>query len=141
MSIVFSGSPRTIFEAFGDRKNTGLIETLTALYGKKNVSVIKLNIHDQSSMKRNSARLVCSVCGLPILATAKNRHCSLCGGAFRRRTLDKPAVIKVRLKEYAERTYPILAGLKKLGFKIFPVNGEPAPYKIHKVIAKKIGLD
>src|SRR3990172_6787858 len=36
-NIVFSGSPRTMFEAFGDDKNEGLVAVLEKLYGKENV--------------------------------------------------------------------------------------------------------
>lgn len=140
LNIAFSGSPRTIFEAYGDKKNKGLIEVLTKLYGKKNITIVRLNIHEGSSLRRNSARLVCSVCGLPILATVKNNHCSLCGGAFRKRTLDNPAVIKVRLEEYQNRTFPIVSRLRKLKYRIIEMDGEPAPYLVHKAIAKKLGF-
>ena len=35
--MVFSGSPRTLFEAFGDNENIGLVDVLEKLYGKENV--------------------------------------------------------------------------------------------------------
>ena len=50
------------------------------------------------------------------------KSCPLCGASLRRRTLDKPEVIKVRLAEYQNRTAPILAGLKKRGYKIKEVH-------------------
>ncbi len=138
-SIVYSGSPRTIFEAFGT-KNNGLIHFLEKLYGRKNIAVIKLNIREKTTISRNSQRLVCAICGLPILANAKNKHCSFCAGPMRKRTLDDPKVIEVRLKEYRERTYPILQELKKNGFKIKEINGEPLPYKVFAQILKKLSI-
>ena len=123
-SIVFSGSPRTLPEAFG-KKDNGLAKVLERLYGKGNVAVIQLQVSEKASLNRNSHRLVCSVCGLPLLGNAKIKICTFCAGKMRTRSLDKPEVIKVRLKEYHNRTYPIIAGMKKRNFKVFPINGEP----------------
>ncbi len=138
--VVFSGSPRTVFEAFGDKKNKGLFQELIGLYRKSNLQIIKLKVHDETSVKRNVSRLVCSNCGLPILAHAKIRRCAFCDGYTRKRVLDKPEIMKVRLKEYRERTYPIIAQAKKIGIKIFEVNGEPLPYKVLNSIEKKLKL-
>ncbi len=137
--VVFSGSPRTLYEAFGT-KNNGLIQTLISLYGRENIFVLKLSIREKFSIERNSHRVVCSICGLPLLAKAKIKNCAFCGGTMRRRSLDKPEVIKVRLKEYQERTYPIIQGIKKLGIKLFEINGEPLPFLIHQEIVKKLKL-
>lgn len=138
-SIVFSGSPRTLYEAFG-LKNDGLLYVLKKLYGKKNIVVLNLLVGGKSSIKRNSHRVVCSVCGLPLLAKTKIKTCAFCAGKMRTRSLDAPAVIKVRLKEYRNRTYPIIEKMKKQGFKITRVNGEPAPYKVHGEIIKVLKL-
>jgi len=140
--IVFSGSPRTMFEAFGDKKNQGLLYFLIKLYGKKNVSVIKLNIRGKTTFNRNSIRKVCSICGLPRLEklAGKSNACVFCAGPMRVRSLDTKEVIKVRLKEYRERTYSILKGARKLGIRIYEINGEPLPYKVHAEIIKKLRL-
>ncbi|MBI5732829.1 nucleoside monophosphate kinase [Candidatus Jorgensenbacteria bacterium] len=127
-SVVFSGSPRTMYEVFGDRRESGLIKTLADLYGKNNITVVWLKIKPTTTVWRNSHRVICSVCGLPMLRKAKHPYCAFCGGSMRKRTLDAPNVIKVRLQEYRERTYPIIARLKKLGYRIKPINGEPSPY-------------
>lgn len=138
--IVFSGSPRTIFEAFGDGANQGLMRALENLYGKKNIIVIKISVPDSESMKRNSRRLICSVCGLPILAKSKIKICAFCGGKTRKRTLDDPSIIKVRLKEYAERTFPIIDGLKKDKYQIIDINGMQEPYNVLGEILKKTNI-
>ncbi len=138
--IVYSGSPRTLYEALGDKAGKGLFATLIKLYGIKNITVLRLSISSQTSLIRNSNRLVCSVCGLPILAVSKLKNCSFCSGPARRRTLDKTEVIKVRLNEYKERTLPIVKEAGKLGVRVVEINGDPAPYKVHATIIKKLGL-
>ncbi|MEK7542900.1 MAG: nucleoside monophosphate kinase [Patescibacteria group bacterium] len=139
-SIVLSGSLRTIYEAFGDKQKEGLATLLARKYGKKNVIVIRLNVADKSSLQRNTGRLICSVCGLQALEAAKAKQCSLCSGPLRKRTLDKPEVIKVRLKEYRERSYPVIKEMKKRGFKIYEINGEPLPYKVFESVKKNLRL-
>jgi adenylate kinase len=139
-SIVYSGSPRTMFEAFGNKKQGGLIEVLRKIYGKNNVKVIQLLVSGKASLDRNSHRLVCSVCGLPLLGNAKIKMCTFCAGKMRTRSLDKPEVIKVRLKEYHDRTYPIIAEMKKKKLKVFPVNGEPLPFKVFESVKKALKL-
>jgi len=130
--IVFTGSPRTIFEAFGDKIHKGLMKTLASLYGQKNIFIFELKISRETSIKRNSHREICSVCGQPslFLYTGKTPCCVVCAGPFKKRVDDNPKVFETRLEEYKERTFPILAGLKKEGYKVFQINGEPAPYKV-----------
>ncbi|MDP3999365.1 MAG: nucleoside monophosphate kinase [bacterium] len=137
--LVFSGSPRTLFEAFGDSKNQGLIAFLKKAYGRKNMHFFVLRVSEKTSIWRNSHRLVCSTCGAPVLYH-KNRtqHCPFCASPLRQRSLDKPDIIRKRLREYEERTAPILSKLKNQGFKINYLNGEPAPYKVFKNVLKKL---
>ncbi len=138
--IVFSGSPRTIYEVEGDRTHWGLLKTLIDVFGKKNITIMYLAIKPGTTAKRNTARKVCSVCGLPVLASSKNTQCALCGGPTKTRTLDNADVIKVRLKEYENRTKPILALLKKKGFTITTIHGEQAPYLVHRDILRTLKL-
>ncbi|MBI4119521.1 MAG: nucleoside monophosphate kinase [Parcubacteria group bacterium] len=139
MSIVFSGSPRTYYEAFDDR-GPGLVEILSKLYGKKNVHTFIVKIPENVSIARNSSRLVCSVCRIPIIFPEKYHSaiCHICGGKLRRRALDKPEVIKVRLKEYRERTEPIFRELRKRHYQITEIDGRPAPAKIFEAMLRKL---
>jgi len=139
-NLVFSGSPRTLFEAFGDKKTKGLSDTLIKSFGKNNVSVVLLEVRDATSIKRNSHRVVCSQCGLPKLESVKIPHCPLCAGPMRTRSLDNPEIIKVRLKEYRDRTYPIVAQMKKKGFSISKIDGEPLPYKVSDKVVNALKL-
>lgn len=139
--IVFSASPRTVFEAFGDKGNPGLIQTFEKLYGKKNVTPIFLKIDPHASILRNKNRRVCSVCSTAILYNDETHHhttCPLCGGKLRKRAVDNPKVFETRIREYEERTKPILAGLKKRGYKILEVDGRPLPNKVFESILKNL---
>lgn len=146
-SIVFSGSPRTVFEAFGDKKNKGLVALLSELYGPKNVFVVYLEIEAASSLKRNSNRLICSFCGLPALSqgqtrrsAAARRQCVFCAAPMKKRVLDDPAIIKVRWQEYKNRTYPILDLMKSKKIKVSKINGEQPPFKVSQKISSLLKL-
>jgi len=146
-SVVFSGSPRTMPEAFESvgkvrgRRYRGLIALLTALYGKRNVGIIQLKVRPASSLKRNSARRVCAECDLPILGDVRHPRCGFCGSAkFRTRKDDDPKKILVRLAVYKQQTFPILAELRKRGVLVHAVNGEVMPYLVSRTINKKLGF-
>jgi len=130
--IIFSGSPRTIFET------ERVLPLLKKFFGSKNIYVFALRIPEAVSVRRNSARLICSSCGSPLLTEyfpAKTpKYCPRCGAKLYRRTVDNPATIKVRLKEYRERTEPVLGFMKKKGVKVYVIDGRPAPYKIFEKI-------
>lgn len=144
--IVFSGSPRTFYEAFGYNQNekpkkaqSGLFAILEKYYGRKNVFVFALDIPLKESIKRISARLSCFVCGSPFMVQKyKLESCPFCGGKIIRRKDDNIKSIMERLNEYNNRTKPIFNELKKKKYKIFKIDGTPAPYKIHKTIIDKV---
>lgn len=123
--IVFSGSPRTMFEA------ERIIPLLENLYGKENIHVVQIIIKPETSIFRNSHRRICNKCGQSIVYTEENArltNCVECGGELiERGSLDTPDVIKVRIKEYEERTAPIYNLLKTKGIQIHQIDGEPAP--------------
>jgi adenylate kinase len=130
-SVIFSGSPRTEFEAFGDGKNKGLIEVLEKEYGRKNMFVFNMDVSESESIKRNKKRMSCLVCGTPIMSGEKKaKLCPFCGGKLEARKDDSEEVIKLRLREYQNRTAPVLAGLKKSGYRVVKIDGRPLPYKI-----------
>lgn len=138
-SVVFSGSPRTMFEAFGNDKSGGLMKELEKLYGKKNIYIFKINVSEKETIKRNAHRLICSVCGTPILYILKYRNikmsiCPFCGGSLKHRFDDTKNVIIKRLKEYSEKTLPVIEELKKRKYKVIEINGGLMPHKIHQRI-------
>ncbi len=136
-SVVFSGSPRSTFEAFGDKKYKGLMKILEEFYGKKNIRIFILNISERESIRRNSKRIICSICRTPLLSqTSKN--CPFCAGPLKSRFDDKKEIIVERLKEYQQRTFPIIKELKRKKYKIININGYQFPYKIHQKIIANI---
>ncbi len=138
MGIVFSGSTRTLFEAFGKGKNKGIIGTLMKNYGKKGILVFELDIPPGITIKRNSKRKICSICWKPHLLGPSLKNCPFCGGKLIKRIQDKPLIIKNRLKEYEERTKPVIKRLRKEGFRVTRINGRPKPSVVFKNIEKYI---
>lgn len=141
LGIVFSGSPRTKFEAFGNDKNKGLIHYLEDLYGKENIIIFFIDIPPETSTERNSNRLICFVCGMPVLTkSCPNKKepikCPFCGGKLRKRILDNPKTMQVRLEEFKNRTRPVIDNLKKSGYKINNINGIPQPNIVFESIKK-----
>ena len=133
--IIFSGSPRTLYEA------KRLIPYLEKLYKKEKICVIRILIKPQTSIFRNSHRKVCEKCGYILVYSKKNknlRKCPICNGKLIRRTLDDPKIIKIRIKEYKKRTEPIYKYLTKRGIKIIDINGEPSVEKVTKNIIKNL---
>ncbi|BCX16152.1 MAG: adenylate kinase [Candidatus Parcubacteria bacterium] len=142
LGIVFSGSPRTYFEAFGDEKSEGLISFLEKRYKRKNLFFFFIKTSEGESIKRNSQRTICSVCQTQLLRSeiigTKLKRCPFCGGKLVRRKDDNPKVIKTRFQEFQERTQPVLEELKKKGYKIHLINGNLLPYKVFQLIVEKI---
>ena len=138
--VVLSGSPRTLYEAFGDDKTEGLLEFLEKKFGKKNMIIIELVLPEKHSVVRNSTRLLCSLCRLSVLGVSyKNaKVCPFCGSKLFKRTLDKADVIQQRLEQYRMRTQPIFKEMKKRGIKIIKVNAAPMPAKVFESISRLV---
>lgn len=143
LNIVYSGSPRTMFEAFGDSNHEGLMDLLEKLVGKKNINIIFLKIAPESSVHRNINRKVCAICGFAIIYNDETKNltkCPLHGDDLKIRTVDDPNKMKIRLKEFEERTLPILEGLKERGYNIIAIDGEPLPYDVNAQILQHLNL-
>ena len=110
-SLIMSGSPRTIEEAF-ELKGGGVADTLIKNYGLKNILIIFLDIPVAESVKRNSKR--------------------------GRIGLDEPNIIKIRCREYKKRTLPVISEMKKKGIKIVKINGTPSRGVVTRVVLKEI---
>jgi adenylate kinase len=109
--LVFSGSPRTMKEAFGGKKDKGVIGLLEEKYGAENIIVFLLEVPVAESVKRNSKR------GRP--------------------GLDEPAVIRVRCREYKKLTLPIIKKIKEKKIKFVRIDGKPSAKAVSKEIMKK----
>lgn len=133
--IIFSGSPRTVYEG------KTLPPFLKGLYGAKNIKVIFLELSAKESIWRNSHRRTCELMRHPILFTKETKKLTKCpfdGSKLLFRKDDKPAVIKVRLKEYKEKTFPIIELFRKQGLKVKRVNGEQPVVDVFNDILKSL---
>ena len=71
--------------------------------------------------------------------TEKLKRCPLDGSKLlKRKGLDDPEVIKVRLKEYQERTFPLIEYFEKEGLEVQKINGSPPPADVFKNILCQI---
>ena len=133
--IVFSGSPRTIPEAEGE------IPLLEELYGKENIKVFNLNLSEEESIKRNSKRRICKDNRHPIPNFKEFEGITKCpkdGSGIITRVLDKPETIKIRYKEYLNRTFLIIDFLKERSYKIIKIKGEQKIDKVFDDISKNL---
>ncbi|MCX8016031.1 MAG: nucleoside monophosphate kinase [Patescibacteria group bacterium] len=125
ISLIFTGSPRTLYEAENE------IPFWESIYNKENIFVIVINLTDESSIFRNSHRRICEKCGYPVIYSFETemwQFCPMCGGKIvDRGILDNPETIKVRLVEYRERTKPVIDYFINRGYSIIEIDGEPLP--------------
>ena len=135
-NLVIAGSPRTLYEG------KKLMPFLERLYGKKNIRVILINVSAKESIFRNSHRRICELMRHPILynkETAYLKNCPLDGSRLvRREGLDDPETIKVRLKEYKERTMPLISYFKSRGLNIKTINGKGSVAEVFKRVLKAL---
>lgn len=124
-SIVFAGSPRTLPES------KEIIPVMAELYRKENIKIVLLELKAEDSIWRNSNRRICELARHPILFNKETEGLTMCpldgSKLIKREKLDDPEVIKVRLKQYKDRTLPIVDYLEEQGYKIVKIDALPAP--------------
>lgn len=135
-NLIFSGSPRTLYEA------ENIIPFLEKLYGKENIKTVLIEISPEQTIHRNSHRRICELMRHSILFNKETESLTMCpldgSKLVRREGLDEPETIKVRLKEYAERTYPIFDYFKEHNLTINRVNGEQDVATVYKNVLEAI---
>ena len=129
-----AGSPRTVHEG------KTVMPFLEKLYGKGNIKIILIQVSAKESIFRNSHRRICELMRHPILyskETKKLKFCPLDGSKLiRRKGLDDPKTIRIRLKEYREKTLPLVKYLEERKLKVKKINGEGSVSKIFERILK-----
>lgn len=134
--LVIAGSPRTLHE--GEE----VMPVLEKLYGKQHISIIELTLSAEQSIWRNSHRRICALFRHPILYTEETKRLTKCpidgSKLLKRRGLDDPKTVKVRLKEYALRTKPLLQFFKTKGYKVKKINGEQTPEEVANDILQAV---
>lgn len=135
-SIIFSGSPRTVYEAEKE------IPLLKKLYGAENLRFIMLEITAETTIFRNSHRRICDLVRHSILfspETEKLTKCPLDGSDLvRRKLLDDPETIKNRLQVFKNETFPVVEIIEKQGVPMHKINGERTVSDVHKDVVNCI---
>lgn len=134
-NIILAGSPRTLHEG------KEIMPFIIDLYRVENILVLKLKISNKEAIWRNTRRRLCSKCRYPVpftKETQKLKECPKCGGKLVTRTLDKEDVVKVRLKQYKGRTYPLFKYFKEIGVIVKEINGEQSIEDVFKDILKAV---
>ncbi len=135
-NIIMSGSPRTVYEA--ERE----MPLLADLYGKENIHIVLIEISAEVTVFRNTHRKICELMRHSILFNDETKTLTICplDGSLltNRKDLDDPETIKVRLKQYSDRTLPLFNYFKDAGFKVNKLNGEGSVAKVHEEILKMI---
>ncbi|MHB1593581.1 MAG: adenylate kinase family protein [Streptosporangiaceae bacterium] len=105
--------------------------------------VIQLDLPDGEVRRRVLARRLCSDCGMDYNLIANSPHepgrCDACGGALVRREDDTEQALAVRLREYHEKTNPVLDIFRRKEY-VVTVDARPAPDEIQREIRKRLDL-
>lgn len=135
-SLVLAGSPRTVYEV------EKLMPFLENLYGKENIKVVLLEIGVEQTIFRNSNRKICELMRHSIFHSAETEKLTRCpidnSKLVKRAGLDNPETIKVRLKEYSERTIPMFDYFEKNNFKFVKINGEKSIEEVFGDVLKAV---
>ena len=135
-SIIFSGSPRTVYEAEIE------IPLMKELYGAENVKFALIDIKPETTIFRNSHRRICELIRHSILFSKETEHLTKCpldgSNLVKRKGLDDPDTIKKRIEIFNAETYPVVDIIAKEGLKINKVNGEQNVSEVHQEILKAV---
>ena len=99
--FVLDGFPRTVAQA------TALDEIMA---GQGTLIVVDIAVPDDALVERLARRLVCGQCGsvTTVAAGGTKTRCERCGGELVLRSDDTDAVVRERLRVYAEATRPLV---------------------------------
>jgi adenylate kinase len=105
--------------------------------------VIYLDLSDDEVVRRVLARRLCSRCGLDYNLIASRPKvpdvCDVCGGALVARPDDNPEALAVRLREYHEKTRPVLDIFQRKEYVAVVDASQPVPV-VNAKIREMLGL-
>jgi len=115
---------------------------LKKLYGKNNIKVFFIEISPEQTIFRNSNRKICELFRHPILYNKETKKLTMCpldgSKLIRREGLDDIESIKIRLKEYQERTFPLIEYFKKEKLWMKKINGEQSVADVYYDIVNSL---
>lgn len=134
--IIFEGFPRSSVQLYPFQK---MLDDVSSLIDK----VIVLQISEKETVRRLSARRICSSCGAIynlLTQPPKNEEkCDNCGSGLEQRGDETPKTIERRLKIYEQQTGEVINFYRKKGL-VIDINGEQPIETIHKEIMQKLGF-
>jgi adenylate kinase len=105
--------------------------------------VIYLDLPDSEVRRRVMARRLCSNCGMDYNLLASSPEvagkCDACGGDLVTREDDTEEALAVRLKEYHEKTDPVLDLFRRKEY-VITVDARNPPEEVQQEIREKLGL-
>ena len=105
--------------------------------------VIHLDMPDSEVRRRVLARWLCAGCGMDynLLASSPNEagRCDVCGSALVTREDDTEEALAVRLREYHEKTDPVLAIFARKEY-VVTVDATPSPEQVQQEIRAELNL-
>ena len=136
--IIFSGSPRSLYEAGQE------FPLLKELYGVENIKFFLLSISPETTIFRNSNRKSCELMRHSILFSKETENLTMCpldGSALgKRKNLDDIDTIKKRLEVFEENTLPVVEfAEKEQGINIIKINAEQTVSQVFEDIMKHLG--
>jgi adenylate kinase len=106
-------------------------------------AVIAIELPEEVAIERMQSRRLCSGCGLDYnliqLRPKVPEVCDNCGGRLVTRPDDTPEAIRARLRDYREKTRPILDLLREKEL-IVTIDGTPPPDIVQAEIRRRLGL-
>ncbi len=105
--------------------------------------VIHLDLPDSEVRRRVMARRLCSGCGMDYNLLASSPQvpgkCDVCGGELERREDDTEEALGVRLREYHDKTNPVLDIFRRKEY-VVTVDARPDPEQLQETIRARLGL-
>jgi adenylate kinase len=105
--------------------------------------VIHLDLPDSEVRRRVLARRLCSGCGMDYNLIANSPHaegrCDVCGSSLVIREDDTEKALAVRLREYHEKTNPVLEIFRRKEY-VVTVDARPPREQVQQDIRKKLDL-
>jgi adenylate kinase len=105
--------------------------------------VIHLDLPDSEVRRRVMARRLCSGCGVDYNLLASSPQvpgkCDVCGGELDRREDDTEEALAVRLRDYHQKTNPVLDIFRRKEY-VITVDARPAPEQVQQAIRTRLGL-
>ena len=105
--------------------------------------VIHLDLPDSEVRRRVLSRRLCADCGMDYSTLASSPReagqCDSCGGQLTTREDDNEQALAVRLKDYHEKTNPVLDLFRRKEY-VITVDARPDPHAVQQEIRTKLGL-